>query len=293
MGGNLKIRTPRGSQNLEEACSAVAFDKYASYAIGNAETDEDGLFAENTAAGDLVGSAGGAEWVQGQSDAESGGLILQMNKDVQLLGGNRIVDYPAVYPVSVVTNPHDKRALLVASMATKNTAVNQKYMSTGNFPNYLAKDNRKYGSEFFLLINQYQIESVPGEASPAAVPDDEIPNTLRKNWFVDFHVDPGGTLEVGGMIMAGLGRTLVVVGSTRDSGGPFGTNIGGDMDGFILKVNPEDGQLQTLDRSKSSTRLDSSNQKDAWILNVCADRFNPNSFYVVGKTMGKIRELPD
>jgi len=152
-----------------------------------------------------------------------------------------------------------------------------------------------------LMINRYKVNNVPKQAAPAILENDQVPNTLDKDWFNDFRVDNGGTLSVGGMVMAGNGNILVVVGSTRDSGGPFEQNDGGgdgdmglDMDGFILKVNPEDGNLaESIDGSKSSTRLDSVNKKDDWILNVCNDRFDHDAFYVVGKSKGKIRDIAD
>lgn len=289
--GNLISNSPRGSANLQEACSAITFDTRlnAAYAVGVAETDANGQFAN--------GNAGGSTWVQGQADTESGGLILQLNKNIQLLGGSRIVDYPATYPVSVLTHPLDNDYVFVASMASKSSDENDEFTSSttaSNFPNFLERDNRKYGSEFFLMINRYRVNNVPDRAAPAILPEDEVPSTLDRTWFNDFRVD-SGEIWGGGMIMAGNGNVLVVAGSTRGGGGPFEQNDGdGDMDGFILKVNPEDGELVTVENgSKSSTRLDSINSKDDWILNACNDRFDHDAFYVVGKSMGKIRDIPD
>jgi hypothetical protein len=287
--GNLITRTPRGSPDLEEACNAITFDtnRNAAYTVGVAEMDDQGEFG-----------TGGDSWVQGESNAESGGLILQLNANVELLGGNHIVTYPAVYPVSVVTHPFDKDSLFVASMATKRTEINDEYTASGNsYPNFIDPVNRKYGSDFFLMINKYKVNNVPKRTAPAVLENDEVPNTLDDTWFVDFRVDTDVGLDVGGMVMAGSGNVLVVVGSTRGQGGIFEVNDNNgvaDMDGFVLKVNPEDGSLLVPSGgSKSSTRLDSINKKDDWILNVCNDRFDHDAFYVVGKTMGKIRDIPD
>ena len=290
--GNLITRTPRGSQNLEEACNAITFDtnRNAAYTIGVAEMDDQGEFG--------AGGAGGSSWVQGESDAEAGGLILQLNADVELIGGNHIVNYPAVYPVSVVTHPFDKDSLFVASIATKRTEINDEYTASGtSYPKFMDSVNRKYGSDFFLMINKYKVNNVPKQAAPVVLENDEVPNTLDDTWFVDFGVDTDVGLDVGGMVMAGNGNVLVVVGSTRGQGGVFEVNDNegvADMDGFVLKVNPEDGKLLVPSiGNKSTTRLDSVNKKDDWILNICNDRFDHDAFYVVGKTMGKIRDIPD
>jgi len=295
--GNLMSRTPRGSKDLEEACNAIAFDtnRNAAYAIGVAETDGGGNF-QDTGTTPFSGASGGSGWSQAESNAQAGGLIFQLNEDIELLGGNRIVNYPSVYPVSVVTHPLDKDFVFVASMATKETGVNEEYASTnGDYPNFLERDNRKYGKEYFLMIDRYEVTNVPSESAPAVLANDEVPNTLDRNWFTDFRTEDGKKFSVGGMVMAGNGNVLVVVGSTNGEGGPFESSNGSeDMDGFIIKVDPADGQLMDDNGdSKSSTRLDSVNKQDDWILNVCNDRFDHDAFYVVGKTKGKIRDLSD
>lgn len=291
--GNLKQRIPRGSSNLEEACNSITYDtnRNAAYAIGVSEANTQGLF-EGAGYADRLGTSGGSEWVQGEDNAQSGGLILQMNENIQLLGGNRDVEYPVVYPVSVVTHPLDKDYLFVASIASKNTGVNGAFGADSSYPNFLDRDNRKYGSEFFLMIDRYQVTDVPN-VSVGLVND--VPDTLKKSWFSDFSTDGGEDVLLSGMVMAGNGDVLVVVGSTRGEGGPFDSSGGtNDMDGFIFKIDPEDGNLvKHFDGSKSSTRLDSVNQKDDYILNVCNDRFDHDAIYVVGKSQGHIRDLSD
>mmetsp|Transcript_7779 Transcript_7779/g.22798 ORF Transcript_7779/g.22798 Transcript_7779/m.22798 type:complete len:1829 (+) Transcript_7779:292-5778(+) len=280
--GNLKERNVLGSKILEGACNAVSFDanRNAAYAIGVAETGADGKF-----------DGGGSAWLQGEANARSGGLLVQVNENVQLLGGNRIVDYPAVYPISIVTDPLDKDSVFVASMVTKETTLNSKY-SNLDYPNFMEPENHKFGSQFFLMVDRYRVTKVPDDA----VPNDKAPNTLEKAWMADFQTDDNDLL-VGGMVMAGSGNVLVIVGSTQGGGGPFERVAEGksDMDGFILKIDPETGKLTSrmVDEGKASTRLDSVNKKDDWILNVCNDRFDHDSFYVVGRSMGKIRDLSD
>mmetsp|Transcript_8769 Transcript_8769/g.21413 ORF Transcript_8769/g.21413 Transcript_8769/m.21413 type:complete len:1810 (+) Transcript_8769:297-5726(+) len=288
--GNLQQQIPRGSQDLEEACNAVTFDtnKNAVYAIGVAETDRQGRFPTSGAA-DLLGVSGGSDWEQADSNAASGGLIFQMDEKMQLLGGNRIVDYPAIYPSAVVTHPLDKDYLFVASVASENTFLHENYASGSNYPNFLDRENHKYGTELFLTIARYEVTDVPSAYNPNA----EVPNTVDKSWFAEFRTDGGDDVILGGMVMAGNGNTLVVAGSTRGEGGPFDDNEGdSDMDGFIIKLNPNDGKVLD-DDGKSSTRLDSVNRKDDYILNICNDRFDHDAVYVVGKSAGHIRDLSD
>jgi len=292
--GKLKQQIPRGSSNLAEACNSITYDtnRNTAYAIGVSEANNKGLF-QGAGNVDSLGTSGGSDWVQGKNNAKSGGLILQVNGNIQLVGGNRDVEYPVVYPVSVVTHPVDKDYLFVASIASKNTGVNGAFGAGSSHPNFLDRNNRKYGSEFFLTIDRYKVTDVPDVATAGLVYD--VPNTLEKNWFSDFSTDGGEDVHVSGMVMAGNGNVLVVVGSTRGDGGPFDDNEGtNDMDGFIFKIDPNDGNLvDDVDGSKSSTRLDSVNKKDDYILNVCNDRFDHDAIYVVGRSEGHIRDLSD
>jgi hypothetical protein len=283
--GDLMSKIPRGSQNYGEACNSITFDtnRNAVYATGVAETDNGNY--EGSGDGNRIRAIGGPAWEEGDSGDVSGGLILQMNEGIQLLGGNRFVDYPTVYPVSVVTHPLDKDYIFVASMASLGTGMNKPFDS--RFPNFIERNPRIYGSEFFLTINQYLVTDVPDESSPSPA------DTLEKTWVSEFATDGGQDVIVGGMVMAGNGNVLVVVGSTRGEGDAFDSNEGSeDMDGFIVKINPENGEVYA-DGGKSTTRLDSVNKKDDYILNVCNDRFDHNAIYVVGKSEGHIRDLSD
>ena len=275
--GDLMEKIPRGSEVYGEACSAITFDqnRNAAYATGMAE----GFGGSSD--GDRIGASGGPSWDKG----DSGGLILQLNEGIELLGGNRVVDYPTVYPVSIVTHPLDKDYVFVASMASKDSSANQ--AAGGSYPNFLDRENRQYGSKFFLTIDQYRVTDVPDE------PYFPTPDTLQKTWVSDFSTDGGEDVYVGGMVMAGNGNVLVVVGSTRGEGGVYDSNEGrSDMDGFIVKIDPDTGELYS-GGGKSSTRLDSVNNKDDYILNICNDRFDHDAIYVVGKSKGHIRDLSD
>jgi hypothetical protein len=45
------------------------------------------------------------------------------------------------------------------------------------------------------------------------------------------------------MTLAANGHSLVVVGSTKGSGGPFEDNDGEDMDGWIIKLDPTTAEI--------------------------------------------------
>lgn len=276
--GDLEGRRSYGSESLNDGCSAIAFDSLenVAYAVGGSEHG-DGDFND------------GGSWEEAISDAAQSGIILQMNARAEVIGGNRIGDVAAVYPIAVATHPI-LNCIYVASMASDSPIANDAAASS-RYPDFTGGGPKMYGSNFFLLVNKYSVESFPTEVSPVG----SVPTTVERSWEQRYNTT-SGTLEVSGMTLAGNGNTLVVVGSTRDGGGPFEENDGtDDMDGWILKLNPDTGGLFISENGsgRSSTRLDSVNMKDDWIFNVCNDRFDHDAFYVVGASMGKVRDLGD
>jgi hypothetical protein len=122
-------------------------------------------------------------------------------------------------------------------------------------------------------------------------PSDPIPATLGSDWVSSYKPDSGDYFSLTGAALVGGGTALVAVGTIRGSGGPF-LDGGSDFDGWMIKIDPDTGSLSS-NGSRSSTRLDSVNFKNDFISNICEDRVGGDSFYVVGTSEGKIRDLPD
>ncbi|KAG7361781.1 hypothetical protein IV203_036882 [Nitzschia inconspicua] len=276
--GNLVTKFARGSTSLPESCSAISYDplRNAAYAIGGMQAGaQDEEFLSD------------ALW-SGTENSVQAGLIMQMNEKLRLIGGNRIVGYPVVYPVAVV-NDVGEPYVYVASMVSNDSTGNDAGSDIDNeHPDYTTGGRRDFGSNFFVSVEQYVVDSVDG------VPVEPLPASVKETWASSFQTD-SGSVTVSGMTLGGNGHTLIVVGSTKGSGGPFGDNDGEDMDGWIIKLDPKTGQLSQGEdgQERSSTRLDSVNKQDDMILQVCNDRFNHDAFYVVGTSAGKVRSLPD
>jgi hypothetical protein len=276
--GDLEAKFARGSTTLPEACSAVSYDhlRNAAYAIGGMEVgSRDQEYLSD------------ALWI-GTENSQQAGMIMQMNENLRLVGGNRIVGYPVIYPISVV-NDAEEPYVYVASMVSNDSSGSVPSSGGENeYPDYTAGGARYFGTDFFLSVEQYAVDAV------GDVPTGPIPATVRQSWVSEFQTD-SGSVDVSGMTLAGNGHTLIVVGSTKGSGGPFEENDGEDIDGWILKIDPKTGQLSQGEdgQERSSTRLDSVNKQDDMILQVCNDRFDHDAFYVVGTSAGKVRSLPD
>jgi hypothetical protein len=275
--GNLESKFSEGSASNQEACSAVSFDHAHSlaFAIG----------------GMNVGNGNGFDQASSSWSSTSGmmqaGIILQANDSMLMVGGNNIVGHSVVYPIAVANDPHTS-AVYVASMVSDDGSAATNAGDDDQYPNYTSGGRRDFGSKFSVFVQQYSFD--PSSDTPT----DPLPSTLSLDWENIFETT-SGSVTVSGMTLAGNGNTLVVVGSTSGSGGAFEENDGEDMDGFILKVDPSTGELVqgSSGQERGSTRLDSINKKDDYILQVCNDRFDHDAFYVVGTSGGKVRNVPD
>ena len=89
----------------------------------------------------------------------------------------------------------------------------------GEKPNDTTGGIHPYGSGFFTVIQRYTILSTSTESSNGVQP------VLKEDFYQWYGVDEAGeSVITAGMILAGDGSTLVVVGSTRGTNpnGPFG-----------------------------------------------------------------------
>lgn len=275
------IQTPveLGKQGTNEACAAIDFSQLENLVYVAGGTQAQGFLVDNQ----VVNPS------DGDSDLESVqfGLMMQLNADTTSLIGAAVNKRDVVqYPIAVVAHP-SQDVVFMASMSSDNP--NQINVPSGETPNFTSGGIRPYGDEFFSVIQRFRV--IPSSDS------NDVQKVLEEEFYQWFGIDEADeSVFTSGMTLAGDGSTLVVVGSTRgtSSTGPFGTeNSAGDMDGFIMKIDPITGTLKGSNGHRSSTRLDSSNQKDDWVTNVCNDRYDQNAFYVVGASQGKIRDLSD
>jgi hypothetical protein len=215
----------------------------------------------------------------GNRNADVFGILMQLVPSTEFPAFALLQDSISQYPVKVITHP-TQDVIFVAMEASDDgdASGNANIGSTQNIIN-----GRPYGSNFYISIERY-----------AFTPENEA-GGLTLDWEIQWRVDqPSERVYTSGMTLAG--NTLIVVGSTRGTSvnGPFGEeNSGGDMDGFILKMDPITGALVGTNGHRSSTRLDSINHMDDWVLGVCSDVFDESSVYLVGKTKGKVRDLSD
>ena len=182
------------------------------------------------------------------------------------------------YPVQVVVHPNQD-VIFVAMDASDSSSSSGNADDGRNVPHFT--NQRPYGSNFYCVVERYSL----------AADTNELVLDWTKQWRID---EASENVRTSDMVLAG--NILIVVGSTRgtSANGPFGeASNAGDVDGFILKMDPISGELVGTNGHRSSTRLDSINHMDDWVLGVCTDVFDESAIYVVGKSQGKVRDLSD
>mmetsp|Transcript_37109 Transcript_37109/g.90205 ORF Transcript_37109/g.90205 Transcript_37109/m.90205 type:complete len:1792 (-) Transcript_37109:112-5487(-) len=267
-----------GTEFSEEACNAIAWSPAdnRAYSVGFTEAVDQGFFDYMTPGPDKV------------EGVKVRGTILQTNANGRPVGGGIIEQEVVQYPVAAVTHPTEDY-IFVASSASTDSTENTNMPAEVAHPDLTTGGTRRFGDKFFVGVSRYQVTQKP------KTPAEPLSQTLEESWYKSYDVGDHAGVAVTGLALAGAGaNTLVAVGSTKGSGLLFGQNVGDDFDGFVVKINPENGEGITFKpEDKASTRVDSSDSKDDWINGICVDKFNPDFIYVVGGTKGKIRSLDD
>ncbi len=277
--GKISAPTEFGKQGTDEACMAIDYSQLQDLVYVAGGTQTDGYLVDN-------------ETVNPPNDSSNlnsvqFGLMMQVDAATTTLNGAAVNQNDVVqYPIAIVADPNQD-VIFVASMSSDNPE--QINVPSGETPNFTSGGIRPFGDEFFTVIQRFRVIPTSDGNGVQKVLDEEF-----YQWYgIDEATE---SVLTSGMILAGDGNTLVVVGSTRgtSSDGPFGAeNSGGEWDGFIMKLDPATGALKDSNGHRASTRLDSINQKDDWVTNVCNDRYDHDAFYVVGASAGKVRDLSD
>jgi hypothetical protein len=149
-----------------------------------------------------------------------------------------------------------------------------------------------YGSNFGMSIERIEMKDPVVDNAGSAV-EGELRNTLRESWRETYVTNGGESVHVSDIAKLS-DDVLIVVGSTTGYGEAFGTgpDTGNDMDGFVTKLRTDVGtpykDWSNPDASPSTTRIQSVNGQDDWVMGICHYPKDPDHFFLVGATRGQL-----
>jgi hypothetical protein len=284
----LNIQLVRSSVTATtESCNSLLQHKGRLYATGY--TEKGGVLDELRNAGSLVST-------------KQFGMILDMAYNnstdktaaVRLNGGRVLQESEVVYPVALTTSPSDDFIYLVTmetSDPSRNTMTNSVTFpgSTGDQVTLNGDPTRffTYGSSFGMSIERIEMKAgIDASGS--------LQKTLTESWRATYVTNGGESVHVSDMVKLS-DDILIVVGSTTGYGPAFGSGpetLGNDMDGFVTKLRTDVGtpyrEWSAPDTNPSTTRVQSVNGRDDWVMGICHDPKDPAHFYLVGATQGQL-----
>ncbi|KAL7469975.1 hypothetical protein ACHAXS_010224 [Conticribra weissflogii] len=198
-----------------------------------------------------------------------------------------------------------------------------------------------FGSDFRIVLKRLEIADVsdfcasdncaltPAESALAGTSHERGKIAMRHGWAEQYAPDfgedarPSSMLYVPSGEATGAGDVLIVAGTTAGMGSAFGTNVDQaallsqdgkaprrfDLDGFLMKINPETGAFVGRDKFDSTTssftnthshRVESFPNQDDIVTGLCSTPLRQvgmqtkmRYIYVVGSTSGELPALVD
>jgi hypothetical protein len=256
---DIREHTIFGTPKNPEACSAIglASDSGQKTSVIIGTTTKGGLLTEYATA-----------------DGTQFGFILDVDSSNTIVGGALLLENEVQYPVAVETDSENNEVYVV-TMNSDDSLMSHNFEEFANkeFPNLTTGGFLKYGSSFFIAVTKLAIQRDEATLN--------IQDNMEVQWTVQLDLEDGnGSDFATGVTMAGEEATLIVTGSARESTDTVA------MDGFIAKINPEDGSY--AEGANAVMFVSSLDGRDDWITGVCNDPDDKDAIYIVGGTMGTL-----
>jgi hypothetical protein len=268
--------------SANEACNAVHLFEESGTVLVAGHTEErlnvtvrTGVLQEKTVQSGLLMAE---EW-----DTESDDMYIDV-------GGQLLQNETLTYPSAITSRSGSLNdGLFVVFMDASNKATHVDLVE-GQQPHDPA-NYFDYGTGYGFSVGRFDF-------AKRQVSVDTTATVIKQSWIQPYDTDEfKGQVYVNDILKVANGL-LVVVGATNGQGRAFGAQIdqGKDMDGFLAKISPSNGQLIIEPGFPSSYRIQSNNKKHGndWAMAICND---PNDtqhhVYIAGTTEGVLPETSD
>jgi hypothetical protein len=271
-----------GNRDVSEFCSGLQVGPLSNmYVIGHSQ--ERGLLSNLLP--------------DGSTSQSVYGMIIELNDDINLWGGQLLHTSRVQYPVQMTADPTFRDFFVVSLFADADPANilvdsptsgrvyrgGADLSATGyQIPLY----GRQFSARVQRMYNTRDSDEVTAGAPSYTVGDNStvVPETVEAKWTRDYGTDTLDSVEVSGLIYLDS-SALILAGYTKGSGPSFGyTDLATDttLDGFVTKINPENGEVIVAKRISSVMK-----RSDDRILGICHHESTDEQFlFVVGMTEG-------
>jgi len=275
-------RVQVGMSDVAEACSSlyVSQDDGEIYLLGHSVRSAS-VMSPLTIYSNLMGEDSIVH-----PTATTAGLIMNLDRGANLVGGMVMEANAVQYPVAVDSDADSDR-LFVASIKSNNGRINPSFAVMN------ARDNNKnihsdmstagylppeFGSNFTVILKS--LKRRRNNQAPG-FDKSNLRETLEAQWSREFGLDMPTSLQVSSLMYVSE-EILLVAGSTQvNDAAAMGR--AGEWDGFILAIDPATGDQM------GSQRIRSLPQGDDHVLGLCrSDGSGDDNMYLVGITEGSI-----
>ena len=224
----------------------------------------------------------GIQMVEQDTTNRQYGSITTFTRDLEhphwnIAANDQLLNPAIVTPISIL--PTSANSWMVANVVSDDTNLSQLQIANqakepNGFPNFTAGGHIKYGSAYFIQVDQLTPGSANGDTTP------------QLETFVKLRGDANSMLFASGMAL--IGDSVLVVGSTMGNVPSLDKQGSKDMDGFLVKKTLTNSGGENQNKPVLTKRLSSPNNENDWIMNIC--NFE-NNVFVVGATMGSMEAL--
>ena len=249
------LKTIGQATDIPEACSSLVLEpdgdrSSRAFLIGNSEN-------------------GGFDGTTDSTKTQFGNLIEvelgagSTDDDMLEIENMAIGDQKVTYPISIAVNEgsSSNNVYIVSSeSSTDATTSANDDIEQHEYPNLIPFNGlRRFGSGYEVRFTKFDVVT------------NEV--VVEKT----FATSDGLSVYPAGIGVVDGGHRVVVVGSTRGSGGEFGnTKVGAGLDGFAMLLDASTGTAVT------QTKFIDATDQDHYVTQICTDPNDSDIFYVVG-----------
>jgi hypothetical protein len=270
---------PSGSQRNREFCSYISRHDTMLYVTGTSVNDGHSTLEPLISKGQVIRRKNVGIFM------EQDGALAKDSGILPVKGGHVLEDDSTTFPQAVYYPPGESIAYIASLVSSQATLAD---INPSVDPFDAVRINSAH-SRWSSAIQK--IERKTSGINEFAF-DVQLQETYKSGWMAPIVSAELESVYVTGVTV--VGTNVVAVGYTNGTGAIVGAAnsemFGNDLDGFVTKLNIQDGQFEgSGGQNTASARINSPNNRDDVISGLCTEtKLSPEYMYIVGSTKGYV-----